>query len=162
MNGLIKNVLLLSKSEAESITLDKKSVDLVNLAENQWEKYIPMAEDRDIQIHIEGECLVSADENLMSSVIENLLSNALLYAKDSTEIVVTGKDKTFVVENETEETFENGTDNLWIPFEKGNTARSDRNGSGLGLAIVKNVCELHGFLPEIKYEDGIFKVIINC
>ena len=51
MNGLIKNVLLLSKSEAESITLDKKSVDLVNLAENQWEKYIPMAEDRDIQIH---------------------------------------------------------------------------------------------------------------
>ena len=162
MNGLIKNVLLLSKSEAESITLDKKSVDLVNLVEGQWEKYIPMAEDRDIQIRIDGECLVSADENLMSSVIENLLSNALLYAKDNTEIVVTGKDKSFVVENETEETFENGTDNLWIPFEKGNIARSDRNGSGLGLAIVKNVCELHGFTPEIKYEDGIFKVIINC
>jgi len=162
MNGLIKNVLLLSKSEAESITLDKGSVDLVNLAEKQWEKYIPMAEDRDIQIHIEGECLVSADENLMSSVIENLLSNALLYAKDNTKIVVTGKDKSFVVENQTEETFEDGIDNLWIPFEKGNTARSDRNGSGLGLAIVKNVCELHGFSPEIKYEDGIFKVIINC
>lgn len=162
MNELIKNVLLLSKSEDKRIKLDKKTIDLIAISNTLWEKYKLMAEDNDITVQISGECIIDADEKLMSSVLDNLLANALTYAKKNSVIEVKGTGKVFTIANHTDETFENGTEILWTPFEKGNSARSERNGSGLGLSIVRNVCLLHGFKSTIKNENDVFTVVVSC
>lgn len=161
MNGLIKNVLLLSKSETKNITLDRRPVNLIEMVNSQWEKYKPMAEDAGISIQINGESVINADESLMTSVIDNLLSNVLTYAKKDSLIEVNGSEKEFVITNHTDEIFENGIESLWEPFKKGNSARSDRNGSGLGLSIVKSICLLHNFTAKIKYENDMFTVTIK-
>lgn len=39
---------------------------------------------------------------------------------------------------------------IWLPYKKGSTERSNTKGTGLGLAISKTILELHNFSYGVK------------
>ncbi|NMA03602.1 MAG: ATP-binding protein [Clostridiales bacterium] len=48
---------------------------------------------------------------------------------------------------------EDKIERIWLPFEKGDTARNYSTGTGLGLAIVRTILEMHGFTYEAENSE---------
>ncbi|MBU9720729.1 MULTISPECIES: sensor histidine kinase [Bacillaceae] len=93
------------------------------------------------------------DKELMGVLVENLVENALRYAKDLIEISAKETDDEVIISvfNNGENIPENEMDHIFTPFRKGNKGQF-----GLGLAIVKRICELHkGYPNVINVKDGI-------
>ncbi|OGV76096.1 MAG: histidine kinase [Methylotenera sp. RIFCSPLOWO2_02_FULL_45_14] len=110
---------------------------------------------------------VVADEEKLTVLLDNLISNAIRYTQISGQIKVSShqeKNKWYI------EVSDNGPglakadqDKLFDPFYRGDTLhKSLINGSGLGLTIVKDLIEAHGghvaLIPS--YQGAHFKVCI--
>ncbi len=159
---LVDKVLKLSMFENKSIALDKESFDLADLCQQviasmkwQFEK-----QDAAITFTTTGDRFtIHADKLHITSVIYNLLDNALKYSKDKPVIQVELLSRTQHVEIRVSD---NG---IGIPpeykrkvFEKffrvpGNN-RHDIKGYGLGLSYVDHIAKSHQGFAEVKSELG--------
>lgn len=160
MNGIISNVLELSRYESGRVVLKREQFDAVALSKELFGKYELMCGERNILGEISGECEIFADKQLMERLLDNLWSNAVKYSEAGTVIKLHGDKKSIRMENisSKEVVF---SSNLADPFIKGDPARSGKTGSGLGLVIARNIADLHGYLLELFYEDGRFIVKIS-
>ncbi len=150
MDGLVMEMLDLSRLEAGKVRLSRDEFDLRALADDLLQKLRPLAEERGLEAGLEpgAPCPVTADEGRIAQVMENLLSNALRYAPAGTWVKArVGLDRgkaCFRVENPVEKPFTvEELSKVWEPFYRRDKARSGK-GTGLGLSIAKNVAELHG------------------
>jgi len=102
---------------------------------------------------------MSFDPLMVECVVENLLSNALRYARDSSEIIV----RTFFdeelkwvrceVQDDGCGISEKDLPHLFERFYRVDKGRSRNNGgTGLGLSIVKHIVELHGGEVSVQSE----------
>ena len=162
LNLLVDKVLKLSMFEKKEIELKKEWFDCRELAEEvmntmklQFEKYYAT-----ISLKTEGDnFLIEADRLHITSVIYNLLDNALKYSKEKPVIQVRLKSKEQHIELSVED---NG---IGIPaeykskiFDKffrvptGN--RHDAKGYGLGLSYVSEVVKRHHGFITVESEPG--------
>lgn len=161
MNHIIDETLELSRLDACVTNGEKAEVDLCRLAREVVEKYEPLAERKKLYISVEGGYIVHANEDEMRSIMDNLISNAVKYTKESGTVLVSGTEKEFVIGNDTEEELPQDIEKLWEAFVKGDESRTNRTGSGLGLAIVKACLERNRLHGNICFEEGRFVVKIN-
>lgn len=84
MTQLIDNAIFISKSEKESVQLQKNNFDLEKLInEVITDVMIVLNKNREVNTKFEGNCSsVNTDEKLMRLVLTNLISNALKYSDD--------------------------------------------------------------------------------
>lgn len=96
------------------------------------------------------------DEDAWRTVVENLLDNALRYAK--TKITFTLSDNLFEIFDDGELMDKERIEKLFKPYEKGN-----KGNFGLGLSIVKKVCETYGYnvVGENKSNGVVFRIYRN-
>ena len=96
------------------------------------------------------------EDEAWRTAIENLLDNALRYAKSEIK---------FVLSPDLFEIFDDGPlidkdrlDKLFKPYEKGN-----KGNFGLGLSIVKRVCDTYGYcvVGENKNDGVVFRIYCN-
>lgn len=94
------------------------------------------------------------DEEPWRIVVENLLDNALRYAKSV--VYITLKEDLLEIYNDGDLIPDEYIDKLFKPYEKGN-----KGNFGLGLSIVKRVCDTYGYLVSGEnMDDGvIFRII---
>lgn len=105
----------------------------------------------DITITIDGaEIEIEGDREQLEVLLENLVENALRYAKTTILMKAETKDSylTMSVENDGEKIPEDDLEQLFSPFYKGNKGKF-----GLGLAIVKQIAELHGGFPRVENSE---------
>lgn len=158
MNGMIHNILQLSKIESGKGKLQRTKVELKSLTEVQLHKYGGCIEDKGLEISVDltdAGC-IWADEDLMAQVVDNLLNNAVKYTKEQGQIFVKAGADYYEVRNSLEETLGMDATQLWKPFVKGDNSRGNEQGSGIGLTIVKNIVEQHGFRLELFEEEEVF------
>ena len=160
MDGIIKNVLELSKLESGSVKLKPEETDLRALTEELLKKYITETEKRNISFNLSGEMKIFADREVMSHAIENLISNAVKYTTENGRVDFNFEKNRFTAENDSDEVLNISADELWKPFVRGDEARSGKMGSGLGLTIVKNAAEQNGMSMKTEYKDGKFRVTL--
>jgi len=151
MRVLVKDLLDLSRVEANDMELEIVSVDINDIVRGVLELMTPIfdAEFQTVTVDIENSSTeVDGDCSRLIQVVTNLLSNASKYSAESSDIRLS----TAVYENQSIiEISDNGigisTDDqhkLFTPF-----FRSDNNetrqvaGTGLGLVICKQIVELH-------------------
>ena len=157
-DNIVARTLQLSQTE-QIKKLNKRNVDIKTLAERLMDKYRTALEERNIELKIDGGAEVTADEELLSTTVENLISNAVKYTRDGGAINITADKKRFNIVNDVVENV-NAKD-LLMPFVKGDKARSDKRSSGLGLAIATAAAEQNGFTLKIECKDKKFSAIIN-
>ena len=157
-DNIVAKTLQLSRNEQVN-KLNKKKVDIKALAEKSAAKYRTVLEERKIELKIEGEAIVNADEDILASAVENLISNAVKYTKDGGSINITVEKKRFNIVNDVVENVD--TKDLLMPFVKGDKARSDKSSSGLGLAIAASAAAKNGFDLKIDCKDKKFKAVIS-
>ncbi|MDQ0484683.1 sensor histidine kinase [Guptibacillus hwajinpoensis] len=130
------------------------------LAEEIRERFMYQRED--VMFTISGEDIeITAIREQMLTAMDNLVQNALRYAKSKIELTAIQSDQQVKVEvyNDGEQiSFETvEKERLFEPFQKG-----DKGQFGIGLAIVKKIAERHEGSAEVtNLEEGVvFSIII--
>lgn len=163
MNNLVMQLLKLSKLELGRENLELSEMELSDLCENAVRKTEVLWSEKRQKIDLDGvgERVVS-DENLISQVIMNYLTNAIRYAPEGGRIrLFTVREPdgavTLTVWNEGEGLDEEEQQKIWEKFYRTDKARSrESGGTGIGLSIVKAIAEtLHAYCGAENAEDGI-------
>ena len=143
MNGIILNVLKLSKLENGKINISKQEVDLYVLTSNLIKKYDELLEAKHMKVIINGSLLVEGDEILLGQAIDNLVNNSIKYAEENSEINI------FISEEKR-------------IFKVSNICKIDEIiKEGIGLSISKAIFELHGYKQDVVYEKEKFVVTVK-
>ncbi len=155
---LINQILSISQAESQQIKLAKTEVDLVKLTQKiVGELHALVLEHKQkMTIHTSKKSLVAwVDSEKMYMVIENLVSNAIKYSPDDTEIVIyLEHEASSVVLRVKDQGYgidQRDMDQLFKKFSRLPNPKSVKaQGSGLGLYLVKQLVELHGGTIEVQ------------
>ncbi|AJF67718.1 sensor histidine kinase [Streptomyces vietnamensis] len=146
---LVEGLLLLARSDNEII--ERKPVDLAEVAERGVDQVHAEAEAKGVEIRGEREsAVVQGNGVLLERIVLNLLQNAVRYNVPEggwVEVTTEAKDgqAVLVVSNTGPVVPAYEIDNLFEPFRR---LRQERTGSdkgvGLGLSIARSVARAHG------------------
>jgi signal transduction histidine kinase len=164
MNTLIKDMLDLSQLESTGYTLNISEINIYELVYSIYKKHVNNIDNKILRLNfnlVDKNELVNGDAFRIEEVITNLISNAIRYSYDNSEIIINVKnagDKIFIeIENEGEHIKEKDLNLIWNKFYRIDKSRSKKTGgTGLGLSIVKNILELHNSIYGVKNtEKGV-------
>lgn len=162
MRALVKDLLDLSRVEANELVLDEESIDLAELISGVLSSMHPIFDEKfqtidsdisPVPIEIRG------DRVRLVQVVTNLLSNASKYSPESSNI------KLSISENGTTSVIEvsdrgigissDDQEKLFTPFFRSDNSEIRQiPGTGLGLVICKQIIELHGGFISIESASG--------
>ena len=130
-------------------SLERKAIDLTELANDLVDRLQPIAELKDIDLSFTGYACppITGDAILVQNAVRNILDNAIKYSPNDTTIQVSTRQTLSTVlihvEDEAGGFADMDTDALTHRFTRGENAVGTV-GSGLGLTIAREVVEAHG------------------
>lgn len=150
LNGLVNDLTMLSKMQANVDSLNLENVDLAYLARESAESFSLHTEQDGFKFEInsEGNTYVKADVKKIRQVFSNLIGNAVRYSSDNRNIEI----EIFEMKNCIRcEITDHGQgiaaediDAIWDRYYQSSSNHSRTSkGSGLGLSIVKQIFILH-------------------
>ena len=157
LSSLIDNLLFLARAESTDRQIQATRIDGRAAIEKIATYYQPAAEERHISITCAGQGEVDADPMLFGRAINNLVENALRFAPDGGEIVISVATTPAQAEVSVRD---NGAgiapEHLPRVFDRFYRTDSSRSstGTGLGLALVKSITDLHGGAARIASTEG--------
>ena len=155
LSAIIDSLLFLARAEAADRSIQPARFDGRAELEKIAEFYRPVAEERSITLHCDGDAQIDADPMLFRRAVSNLVENALRYTPEGGRISIRllardGSVEVAVQDNGSGIAFEH-LPRVFDRFYRPDPARS-RHGSGLGLALVKSIADLHGGTAAIASE----------
>jgi signal transduction histidine kinase len=145
---LVEGLLLLARSENEIV--DRKPVDLAEVASRALDQVREGAQAKDVELREElSPVVVQGNGVLLERIALNLMQNAVLYnVPDGWVEVITQRQQgqaLLVVSNTGPVVPAYEVDNLFEPFRRLRTERTgSEKGVGLGLSIARSVARAHG------------------
>ena len=153
-------LLMISRVEAGSHVAELQELDLSELLNDVAELYEPVAEEEDVafEVGIPGKLRVSANRELLSQAVTNLIDNALKYGRPEKG---KGHISLSAVSSKGWVTIAVTDNGPGIPGDKYDAvkerfARLDESrskpGNGLGLALVDAIAKIHG--GKLEFGDA--------
>lgn len=158
LSRLNKSLLLLARIEGNQFN-ETEETDIRLLLEKELSEFSDLItlKNMSIQSEIVSSPVVNANPELLSVMIRNILSNAVIHNVAHGVVKVSLSETHLTVENSgAKPNIE--PHKLFERFSKNDNASGT---VGLGLAIVKQVCELYNFKITYTYESGFHKLSIN-
>ena len=163
MARLVSDLLTLSRLDSAA-PMQMAAVDTGKLLDNIAEQVTPLAEAREVRLHVaregHGPILVSADPDRLKQVVLNLVDNALRYTPAAGEVRLSaGHDAAGNVRIEVRDTgpgiAPEDIPYIFDRFYRGDPSRARTTGStGLGLAIARSILQAHGGTIEVQSTPG--------
>lgn len=161
MTTLVQDLLELSKLDNKKLSFQMERIELAELVRNEAERYQIHARKKEQQILFEAaeKYYIHGDAGRVSQVFRNLISNAVKYSGNGSEIKVTLYSREgFVVGEVRDQGMGISPEDLPRVFERFYRVDKARSramgGTGLGLAIVKEIMQYHGGRIEVTSELG--------
>lgn len=166
MQAMIANLLALARLDAGQQKLPTGECALEETARAAWAPLAAHASERDLHIAwmTAGEVFVRITTDQAQMVINNLFDNAVSYAAAGSTITVTidkheGQGR-LMVDNHSETTL-GDISQVFVPFWRGDQARSGGVHCGLGLALVQRlVTALGGSVTATAPAERIFRIVV--
>ncbi|PZQ99647.1 MAG: two-component sensor histidine kinase [Cereibacter sphaeroides] len=178
MNRLVRDLLQLSRVEAEERVRPTERIDIVGHLGSAVAALRQMADTAGVTVEVTGEpgpVVVAADPDQLTQVFHNLIENAVKYggagkrvtvnvSREARDLALRGPAVRIDVIDKGE-----GIDQIHLPrlterFYRVDSHRSrEKGGTGLGLAIVKHIVNRHRGRFRIESEKGVgstFSVIL--
>ena len=150
MTNTINKQLEIASTEASEIKLHFDKLDFAGLIKNVviTNQILANNKNQKIQINIETQSLVLADENKLIEVADNLINNAIKYSPKNKNITISIKERNsyaiLEVSDEGPGLTEEDKKNLFQRFTRLSAKPTGGESStGLGLSIVKVLVEAH-------------------
>ena len=157
LETLVNNILLATQFEQNTPLGNWQKIDLSTLVEAQIKRFQQLFPERVVNSNIQSNISLQAEENMLVSLLFNLLENANKYSPNSEPISILLKCSEHIILIEISD-FGIGipTEERKSVFEKfhriGNEQTRSQKGTGLGLYIVKEICKAHR--AEINISDN--------
>lgn len=169
MSYLVEQILLLNRTAPDHFMGSFEPINLTQLAKQAIVEQSEALELKQHHIEFNGEeCWVSGDRAALTSLLNNLLGNAIKYTPNAGQIAINtwlrGSDVVL-------EVMDNGpgipNDEFARVFDRFYRLGGDRHtsktiGCGLGLSIVQQVVDLHGAqiaLTQSRYGQGLLVMV---
>ncbi len=164
---LIGSIEDLSGVENGNILISKEKFILSNLITRILSNFESEFFTKNIEvIYHPKDILIYADQDKISQVFNNLISNALKYSKDNGEIIIDILEHQEVVEIRFKDTgigiSETDLPNIFERFYRVDKSRNHKTGGiGVGLTITKSIIEAHRgtIVAESKINEGTTFII---
>lgn len=159
MSELIDNIMLHAKSRLGggiriSATPDAGLEDALN---HVVEEVRAAAPDHKITVDLDFDRPVSCDAARVAQAVSNLLSNAVRYADDGSEVAVHGRvseaEAVISVANRGTPIPESLKQKLFQPYQRGDQTKGE--GLGLGLHIASSIAVAHSGQIDVTCDDGL-------
>lgn len=149
--GRVKSIFISKPSQETLLNINAFVEDALDALEDSLES-------KNIAVNLEENTTlkVYGDPVDISMIIENIFDNAIKYNKENGFINVKISSSKLVVENPSEPIKD--TSRLFDLFYREDESKE---GLGLGLYIVKTLCERNAISVKAKYENGIFRIVLE-
>ncbi len=160
MTRLVGGLLMLARSDAGAIPLERDAVSARSLMESIVEQVEPLAAAQGIEVTIDAgdAAVISCDQDLMLQLLLNLADNAVKYTERGT-ITMGGLTQPHEVEIFVRDTGvgipAEHQERIFERFHRVDVARArERGGAGLGLTICKWIAEAHGGRMRVESTEA--------
>ena len=165
LHTLTDRLLYIQKAEAGMVKLRLSAVDVLSLMRDVAEGFQPLAAERRITYAwVQGaeHVTIWADREKLSSVIQNLISNAFKYTPEGGKISLSVERKEFdqkpfccISVTDTGKGIDAGLlQHIFEPFVTGDADPAVSTRMGVGLKIVKHIVEMHHGRVNVESEPG--------
>ena len=165
LHTLTDRLLYIQKAEAGMVKLRLSAVDVLSLMRDVAEGFQPLAAERRITYEcVQGSehITIWADREKLSSVIQNLISNAFKYTPEGGKISLSVERKEFdqksfccISVTDTGKGIDAGLlQHIFEPFVTGDADPAVSTRMGVGLKIVKHIVEMHHGRVNVESEPG--------
>lgn len=161
LNRYIQSILKVLRVESREFRILKETADINGVIENVVVRLKPLAETKNIQIHLHLEpmFLIEFDVTLMTEVVLNLIENAIKYTPAGGQVAIHTKETDTEILIEIQDSGEgiapDDQIHIWKKFVRGKNQDQKSKGTGLGLYLVKYFIELHGGNISLKSNVGV-------
>ncbi len=164
---LITQILDFRQTEAKGFSLDFTKVNIINLLQEVYAGFQPLARKRNLQFVLllpDTPVLAAVDEDALNKIFSNLFSNAVKYAEREIAVQlfpVQKEDTGFMIE------FSN--DGVLIPaamreriFEPFYRIKENikQKGTGIGLTLARSLTQLHQGKLYVKEDNGALNTFV--
>lgn len=166
MEHTVANLLVLARCEAGHVDVFLEPVSLVELVQDVWVQSATNSGGRSLRIdenltHVS----VQTDRNKAKILVQNLISNALEYSPDNTEILIAAQFDNETIDialtNESLQLEEADVDKLFDRFWRKDAARTGGHHAGLGLSLVKALADVLKLKLIPVLENKVFTIRVS-
>ena len=168
MNGLVKNLLTLSRMDEERMRVVFSDFDLSRTVEEAAGSFQALAESKgkSYQVDIEKGIHITGDQKSIEQLTSLLLDNAIKYSSEQGNIrliLTKGKSISLEVSNTCDSIPEGNLDRLFDRFYRVDTSRSrETGGYGIGLSVARAITTSHGGTIEaVKDGDKLIRFVVK-
>ncbi len=163
---IINEILDMSRIEAGSIKLANNETPLSTITDTIIRMLTPQIQDKQMDVIVslpENMPLLRIDERLIRQAMINIVSNAIKYSPESSNITISAEfkrneDLSITIKDNGDGIPESKLAHVLQPFGRVEDAfkkKSEIEGTGLGLPIAKGMIELHGGSLDIKSKEKV-------
>jgi two-component system sensor histidine kinase VanS len=150
LDGLINEFFEITRFNLSTIPLNYSKVNVSFMLEQLLFEFQPILKDKNLAYRLEDNknLEIVCDAEKIQRVFDNLVSNALHYSLENSEIVISvkqdGENAVIVFSNKGYPIEREKLDRIFDQFYRLDESRSTRNGgAGIGLAIARQIIEQH-------------------
>ena len=161
LGRMISDMLFLAKAENELVLVHEEVVDLVHEVRQLFDFYEVLADEKRIDLQLQGTGALRGDRLMLRRAFGNLLSNALRHTPEGgsirVEIDQDGAGLLVQVRNTGEPIAAAHLPRLFERFYRADAARQHEAGesTGLGLSITRAIVRAHGGEVSAASNDGL-------
>lgn len=160
---IIEDVLEISQAEAGELVLGKREVDLAELVNSAVHPFDAQCLARKIRVvkDLPDHLVILVDPERVRRAISSLLSNAIKFSRDDSEIHISaklrGEDRVVITIRDSGIGMEPSTiEQAFAPFiQLQDKLSRPFEGSGLGLPLARLLVELHGGNVQLETSPGV-------
>lgn len=143
---LVNDLLQIARSEAKTISIDTKPVDLCQIIQETVTSLKPLADQKKLGLTSEcdDEIIVMADPDRLKEIINNLVSNAIKYSEAGKISLWYAQENNQIITHVTDEGAGIAAEDqkrIFTRFFRSEELSGKAPGTGLGLFIVKQLVE---------------------
>lgn len=165
LRRMVEEMLFLARADRQLVDLEVDAIDLASEAASVAEYFEAVMAEHAQRLHIEGAATVRSDRSLVRRALTNVMSNAVRYAPDASDVRVAiarqAGEATVAVSNAGDVPADE-LQRLFKRFARRDQARGrDREGVGVGLSIVASIMQLIGGTVSASSERGTVTFVMH-
>ena len=154
VNDQLNRMLTYTRVMDGKVTLREQATDIYELTKTVLSEYDGPIADKGMNVHLVKTApqKLMCDPDMMRLVIDNYISNAVIYGREGSTINVEVNHARLSVWNETESLTKDELKGIWTPMYE-RTRDGETSTGGIGLATSAGILRLHGAAYG-AYNDG--------